>query len=41
MGTPYELSASPREKTGKGGARQARRDGQVPGVVYGGDAESS
>ena len=37
MGTPYELSASPREKTGKGGARQARRDGQVPGVVYGGD----
>jgi large subunit ribosomal protein L25 len=37
MGTPYGLSASPREKIGKGGARQARRDGHVPGVVYGGE----
>jgi large subunit ribosomal protein L25 len=26
-----------RERTGKGGARQARRDGWVPGVLYGGD----
>ncbi len=25
-----------RDRTGKGGARQARRDGMVPGVIYGG-----
>jgi large subunit ribosomal protein L25 len=27
-----------RERTGSGGARQARRDGWVPGVIYGGGA---
>lgn len=27
----------PREKTGTGGARAARREGWVPGVLYGGD----
>ncbi len=29
----------PRENTGTGGARATRRDGWVPGVLYGGDAE--
>lgn len=29
------LQASRREATGKGAARQARRDGYVPGVIYG------
>ena len=31
-----QFVAFPRDRTGKGGARQARRDGFVPGVVYGG-----
>ncbi|MGJ3231237.1 MAG: 50S ribosomal protein L25/general stress protein Ctc [Oceanicaulis sp.] len=31
------LSVEVRDRTGKGGARQARRDGFVPGVLYGGD----
>lgn len=26
-----------RERTGKGGAREARRNGMVPGILYGGD----
>lgn len=30
------LSVEVRERTGKGGAREARRSGQVPGVLYGG-----
>ena len=34
-----DLHAEVRAGTGKGAARQARRDGFVPGVVYGGDAE--
>ena len=29
----------PRERTGTGGAREARREGWVPGVLYGGDEE--
>jgi len=33
------LEALERTGTGKGAARQARRDGLVPGVVYGGDVE--
>ncbi len=33
------LVASARSGTGKGAARQARRNGMVPGVVYGGDAD--
>jgi len=33
------LVALERTGTGKGAARQARRDGMVPGVVYGGDVE--
>lgn len=31
------LSVEVRERTGKGGAREARRGGLVPGVLYGGD----
>lgn len=34
-----DLIAEARTGTGKGAARQARRDGLVPGVVYGGEAE--
>ncbi|WP_093321887.1 50S ribosomal protein L25/general stress protein Ctc [Shimia haliotis] len=34
-----DLIAEARTGTGKGAARQARRDGFVPGVVYGGDAD--
>jgi large subunit ribosomal protein L25 len=34
-----DLIAEARTGTGKGAARQARRDGYVPGVVYGGEGE--
>ncbi len=34
-----DLNAEVRTGTGKGAARQARRDGMVPGVVYGGEAD--
>ncbi len=34
-----DLIATARTGTGKGAARQARRDGQVPGVVYGGGVD--
>jgi large subunit ribosomal protein L25 len=34
-----DLHATVRTGTGKGAARQARRDGLVPGVVFGGDKE--
>lgn len=34
-----DLEALERTGTGKGAARQARRDGMVPGVVFGGDKE--
>ena len=33
------IPASPREAAGKGSARQARRDGQVPAVIYGNNEE--
>jgi len=35
-----ELNVSKRERVGKGGARSARREGLIPGVVYGPDIES-
>ena len=38
-GEAPDLVAHSRARTGKGGARQARRDGMVPGIVYGGDKE--
>jgi large subunit ribosomal protein L25 len=31
----FDLAATVREKTGKGAARQLRREGKVPGVLYG------
>ncbi|SDW73809.1 LSU ribosomal protein L25P [Ruegeria halocynthiae] len=34
-----DLEALERTGTGKGAARQARRDGMVPGIVFGGDKE--
>ena len=34
-----DLHATVRTGTGKGAARQARREGSVPGIVYGGDVE--
>ncbi len=34
-----DLKASERTGTGKGAARQARRDGMVPGIVFGGDKD--
>lgn len=34
-----DLEVQVRAGTGKGAARQARRDGMVPGVVYGGEKE--
>ncbi len=34
-----DLVAVERTGTGKGAARQVRRDGMVPGIVFGGDAE--
>ncbi|MGB0411420.1 MAG: 50S ribosomal protein L25/general stress protein Ctc [Pikeienuella sp.] len=33
------IEASARANSGKGAARQARRDGMVPGVIYGGGSE--
>jgi large subunit ribosomal protein L25 len=33
------LNVEVRERAGSGGARQARRDGKVPGVLYGGKLE--
>lgn len=37
MGQSYELSATVREKVGKGAARSVRRQGMVPAVIYGGN----
>ena len=34
-----DLEVQERTGTGKGAARQARRDGMVPGIVFGGDAD--
>ena len=34
-----DLVAQERTGTGKGAARQARRDGMVPGIVFGGDVD--
>ena len=38
-GKILDLNATVRAGTGKGAARQARRDGDVPGIVYGGGAD--
>ncbi|MEM7189456.1 MAG: 50S ribosomal protein L25/general stress protein Ctc [Pseudomonadota bacterium] len=39
MSANIELAAEARPGVGKGAARQARRAGKVPGVVYGGSAD--
>ena len=39
MAEAKELNATVRERSGKGAARTARREGQVPGVIYGGGEE--
>ena len=39
MAQVQELKAEAREARGKGPSYQARRKGQIPGVVYGGDAQ--
>jgi large subunit ribosomal protein L25 len=36
MGASYELTATARDKVGKGAARSTRRQGMVPAVIYGG-----
>ena len=37
MAEALSISAEPRERVGKGAARQARRAGRIPGVIYGSD----
>ena len=39
MAKDIVLTVEVRERTGKGGAREARRAGKVPGVIYGGDLD--
>ncbi len=36
MAQVFSLPASKRDRSGKGGARALRRDGKIPGIVYGG-----
>ncbi|WP_421726579.1 50S ribosomal protein L25/general stress protein Ctc [Bauldia sp.] len=36
MSANYQLTATVREKVGKGAARAVRRQGQIPAVIYGG-----
>ncbi len=35
MSVSFEISAEPREDTGKGANRRLRREGRVPGIIYG------
>ncbi len=37
MSNAYELTASVRDRTGKGAARATRREGMIPAVIYGGN----
>lgn len=39
MAKTSSLAAEPRERAGKGAARATRREGRVPGVIYGGNEE--
>lgn len=41
MAEANQISASARAKSGKGAARAVRREGKVPGVVYGGDTATT
>jgi large subunit ribosomal protein L25 len=40
MATTTNIGATPRQTTGKGGARSVRREGRVPGILYGHGEES-
>ena len=40
MAEMSQLTAEPRAGTGRGAARAARREGRIPGVVYGGGGDS-
>ena len=40
MAKTMTIQANPRERTGKGAARSARREGRIPGVLYGHGEES-
>ena len=40
MADRIELNVTVRDRTGKGGAREARRNGMVPGVLYGGGEDA-
>lgn len=37
----FELNAEKREDVGKGASRRLRRDGKVPGIVYGADKDAT
>jgi len=39
MADIISLPAIKRDRTGKGGSRTLRRDGSIPGIIYGGDSE--
>ena len=39
MTETHQLSIQLRQRAGKGAARSVRRDGRVPGVIYGGKQE--
>jgi large subunit ribosomal protein L25 len=39
MAEAIELKAWARQRSGKGGAREVRREGRIPGIVYGGKEE--
>ena len=39
MAEAIELKVWSRARTGKGGAREIRREGRVPGIIYGGKEE--
>ena len=38
--TDYTFNAKKREKAGKGAARQCRREGRIPAVIYGGKKDA-
>ena len=41
MAEALELKAWARARTGKGGARASRREGRIPGILYGDKADAA